>query len=77
VGIAVKLLGNHHPSSLRPVREGPIEQARRQLLLNGGALRRYTMRVASPGKLAGTPTRKDPRMNVEPRLAIEIVSDVV
>jgi hypothetical protein len=32
---------------------------------------------SAPGQLAGTPSRKDQRMQAEPTLTIEIVSDIV
>jgi len=32
---------------------------------------------SAPGRLAGTPRRKDQRMRAEPTLTIDIVSDIV
>jgi hypothetical protein len=32
---------------------------------------------SAPGLLAGTPSRKDQRMQAEPTLTIDIVSDIV
>ena len=32
---------------------------------------------SAPGQLAGTPSRKDQRMQAKPTLTIEIVSDIV